>query len=263
VPFTPAHAAAALPLRRFHLVPSALVIGTFAPDLEYFVRLAPGGGWGHTIPGAFGLSLPMGLATLWMFHRFVKRPAMTLLPEALQRRVSPYMRPFRMGGIRRFLQIVTAMLVGIATHLVWDSFTHRNAWLFERLPFLKRGVPFPHLEYMPFYDLFQYGSSFLGLLALAWWLERWIARTRPVGEACTPKRSSGQKWRLGLWLIFVATAFAVARALWGVGIPRTIYERPEFAGQIAVTFFAVAWWELVVMGISDSAHSPGYTRAQR
>jgi hypothetical protein len=37
VPFTLAHGAAALPFRRFHLVFSALLVGTFAPDFEYLV----------------------------------------------------------------------------------------------------------------------------------------------------------------------------------------------------------------------------------
>ena len=39
MPFTLAHAAAALPLRRFKLVWSALVIGSFAPDFWLFMGL--------------------------------------------------------------------------------------------------------------------------------------------------------------------------------------------------------------------------------
>jgi|HubBroStandDraft_1064217.scaffolds.fasta_scaffold451974_2 hypothetical protein len=58
MPFTLAHAAAALPFRRLHLVWSGLVIGTFAPDLEYFVRFSPNDGYGHTLVGALVLSLP-------------------------------------------------------------------------------------------------------------------------------------------------------------------------------------------------------------
>ena len=39
MPFTPAHVAAALPFRRTRLIWSALIVGTIAPDLEYYVRL--------------------------------------------------------------------------------------------------------------------------------------------------------------------------------------------------------------------------------
>ena len=39
MPFTLSHAAAALPFRRTRLIKSALVIGCFAPDFEYFIPL--------------------------------------------------------------------------------------------------------------------------------------------------------------------------------------------------------------------------------
>ena len=65
MPFTIAHAAAALPLRKTRLVLSALVIGTMVPDLQYFLRMAPDDRYGHSLRGALLLSLPLGLLTLW------------------------------------------------------------------------------------------------------------------------------------------------------------------------------------------------------
>jgi Domain of unknown function (DUF4184) len=61
VPFTLAHGAAALPFRRLHLVFSGLLVGTFAPDFEYFLRLSPDDGFGHTLLGTFVLTLPLAL----------------------------------------------------------------------------------------------------------------------------------------------------------------------------------------------------------
>jgi hypothetical protein len=74
VPFTLAHGAAALPFRRLHLVFSGLLVGTFAPDFEYFLRLSPDDGFGHTLLGTFVLTLPLALLVLWLFHTFVKLP---------------------------------------------------------------------------------------------------------------------------------------------------------------------------------------------
>src|SRR5579859_6852423 len=111
MPFTPAHAAAALPFRRSRLVLSALIVGTLAPDFEYFLRFAPGGGWGHTFAGAFLLSLPLALAVLWMFHAVVKAPLMQLFPDALRQRIPA--KPFRFGRPSRFLLIGVSALVGI------------------------------------------------------------------------------------------------------------------------------------------------------
>ena len=85
MPFTLAHAAAALPFRRTRLILSAVVVGTFAPDFEYFLRLVPGGHFGHTLPGVFVLDLPLSLVVLWLFHTYMREPIMTLLPEPIQR----------------------------------------------------------------------------------------------------------------------------------------------------------------------------------
>src|SRR5436305_117206 len=116
VPFTPAHAAAALPFRRSRLIFSALLIGTFAPDFEYLLRLAPRGRFGHTLQGALELTLPVALLVLWAFHSFIKQPVAMLLPEALRRRLPNATDKFRFGGPARFLLIIVSILVGIATH---------------------------------------------------------------------------------------------------------------------------------------------------
>ena len=125
VPFTPAHGAAILPFLRFGLVPSALLVGAFAPDYEYFIRLGPNGRYGHTFPGVFLLTLPLALVVLWLFHSFVKAPAVRLLPEGIQRRLGDEIREFRFGGAGTFALIVCSLLLGIATHL--HSLRHYSA----------------------------------------------------------------------------------------------------------------------------------------
>ena len=70
-------------------MPSAVVVGTFAPDFEYFLRLAPDGRFGHTLLGSFALTLPLALLVLWLFHTLVKVPLVQLLPEAIQRVFRP------------------------------------------------------------------------------------------------------------------------------------------------------------------------------
>jgi hypothetical protein len=134
MPFTLAHAAAALPLRGSRLVWSALVVGTFAPDFEYFLRFAPDDGYGHTVPGTFVLTLPLAILTLWLFHAFVERPLIELLPDAVRRRLPNNLNKFRFAGPPRFAMIVLSVLAGIATHLMWDSFRIRTrgptSWLY-------------------------------------------------------------------------------------------------------------------------------------
>ena len=117
MPFTLAHAAAALPFRRSSLVVSALIIGTMAPDFEYFLRLRADHGFGHTLKGAFLMTLPLALFVLWTFHAFVKRLVADLLPDRLQRRLTGHLDGFRFWGTGRTAVIVGSILLGISTHL--------------------------------------------------------------------------------------------------------------------------------------------------
>lgn len=87
VPFTLSQAAAALPFRHTRLIWSAVVVGCFAPDFEYFLRLAPKGGFGHTLLGMFVLDLPVALLVVWLFHRFAKEPLYVWLPDGVRQRV--------------------------------------------------------------------------------------------------------------------------------------------------------------------------------
>ncbi|HZD33054.1 MAG TPA: DUF4184 family protein, partial [Candidatus Angelobacter sp.] len=93
MPFTLSHAAASLPFRRFKPVWPALVIGTFAPDLEYFVRVSDEDRSGHHFPFVLLFTLPFALLVLWVFEWVVKRPAIGLLPSQLQHRLQDKLEP--------------------------------------------------------------------------------------------------------------------------------------------------------------------------
>ena len=88
-----------------------------APDFEYFLRLRADHGFGHTLKGAFLLTLPLALLVLWTFHAFVKRLVADLLPDRLQRRLTGHLDGFRFWGTGRTAVIVGSILLGISTHL--------------------------------------------------------------------------------------------------------------------------------------------------
>ena len=121
MPFTLSHAAAALPLRRLNLVWSAFVIGSMAPDFPYIVGNVAYRSWGHDFPGVIEFTLPASIFALWLFHAAIKRPVTTLLPSGVQRRLSRQLGDFKFGGPGRFAAILFSVVLGIATHLVWDG----------------------------------------------------------------------------------------------------------------------------------------------
>ena len=252
VPFTLAHAAAALPFRRWHLVPSALVIGTFAPDFEYLLRLSPRGRFGHTLVGSFVFTLPLALAVLWIFHSFVKRPAAMLLPEAIQRRLQDHLDEFRFGGVARFILITASILLGIATHLLWDSFTHSTAWPYHHWLLLRRSFALPIVGSLPLYKIFQHGSTVLGLSILSIWLLRWYRTTEPCGPL-TRTLSLRRKAAVIALVVTVALVGATTRALVGVGMTNGRFVLNKFVVQSVVTAMALVWWQLVAYGLAFRA----------
>ncbi len=86
MPLTFAHPAAVLPFSRkskyIHF--SALVLGSMAPDFEYFLRGRPIGEIGHTFVGFFLFNLPLVLFIYLIYQRFIQQPIMSHLPEFLQ-----------------------------------------------------------------------------------------------------------------------------------------------------------------------------------
>lgn len=247
VPFTLSHIAAAVPFRRKRLVLSAVVAGTMAPDFEYFVRLSPGGGWGHSIVGAFCLSLPLGLAVLWLFHAVVKFPAVALLPRCVECRLATSLRPFRFRG--RILLIVTSLLAGIATHLAWDSFTHSQMWLYHHWAFLRGYVRVPVHGSMRTYKFLQYISSLAGGIVLVWWFLDWYRHAQPGPQPLRSTLSPSQKALIVSSMFLLSGAGGILRALLRYGVPHSHAFLADFAGVMIVTTGALLWWQLVAWGV--------------
>jgi hypothetical protein len=164
VPFTLSHPAAVLPLAKHPLVPSALVAGSVAPDLFWFVPRLPGVGLTktHEFASVLWLDPLLALALLAVFHGLLKRPLLALAPKPLAERLPRRFRWRRPGWL------AVSLVLGAATHVGWDAFTHENAGL----PFLR----IPIVTGVDVGRLLQLLSTLAGAAVLAWWLVRWYRR---------------------------------------------------------------------------------------
>jgi len=249
VPFTLAHAAAALPFRRTNLILSAVVVGTFAPDFEYFVRLAPGGNLGHTLPGALFLDLPLSLVVLWLFQAFMKEPMVALLPDPIQRRILLAPRTFRFWGPERLALIICSVLIGVGTHILWDSFTHSSFWLYHHWTVLSQTVRLPMLGTVQYYKLFQHGSTVVGSAFLLIWLLHWHRTTTPSQRPPVRQFSLALKRVLLAFPTFIAFIGAMIRAFVGVGTPNSPRMVEVFLGEAIITAVTLIWLQLLAYGI--------------
>jgi hypothetical protein len=213
VPFTLAHAAAALPLRRLKLVWSAFVIGSFAPDFWLFLGLPARHHESHDLRHLLIFALPMALLVLWLFHRVVKRPLVELAPEGLRLRLAAHMGRFEFAGLRRFSAIVGSICIGMATHIAWDSFTHPYTWVFEHWAWLRQPehvLVFGEPRVIIHCQVLQLVSSVIGCAALAIWFAGWYRSASPVSAARTPVFDPG--WRVIICLLMLSLPWIAA--LW-------------------------------------------------
>lgn len=127
MPFTLAHPAAVLAFSRGPLVPSALVMGSMAPDLSYYVPLpwlVPGEDLltsTHHASSVFWLDPLLALVMLVVFHGLLKRPVVALLPPAAAGRVWQSAERFTWRRAVAAWWIALSLVIGAATHVAWDS----------------------------------------------------------------------------------------------------------------------------------------------
>ncbi|WP_405661369.1 DUF4184 family protein [Streptomyces sp. NBC_01166] len=225
MPFTLSHAAAVLPgIRRSgtgrgSLVASALVAGSFAPDLTYYAdTVVPGamefGEVTHAVWGVFTVDVLVtgALVALWLLLR---EPLVALLPVAARGRVHTFVRGRRREPGRPVLRgavwFVVSAVIGSGTHVVWDAFTHHDRWGTELIPVLGRSVG-GH----PVFQIVQYGSSAVALVVLAWFTHTGLRRTGPVAApASVPVLSRAERgWAAALLVLCVLLGVVHRCARW-------------------------------------------------
>lgn len=191
----------------------------------------------------------MGLATLWLFHHGVRDSFVQLLPIPLQRRLAPYQQDFRFSGLRRFTMIVASMLLGIVTHLVWDSFTHANSWPYDHWAFLRHWVRLPFHRMWQVCGVLQYVSSLAGCGILLLWLVYWYRNADPSHKPLNPTIPAGQRWAILAIVAIVALVGGIVRA--EIANYRAAYSLSlgKMGNEALCAAIAVAWWQLVLFGV--------------
>jgi len=136
------------------------------------------------VAGAFYICLPSALAVLWLFQRVLKLPLISLAPNSLQPRLVRFAEPFRFGPAKRFGWILVSLLLGIFSHLLWDSFTHGRGYMAQHLALLPTEPLAQYGIYRPLYNLLQHLSSLVGVGILVTAYYRWSerAQAQPIPE---------------------------------------------------------------------------------
>lgn len=167
MPFTPAHAVVSLPfVKRMRAISVfGLVIGSMAPDFEYFLRLKPASMGGHTITGMFFLNLPLCILLAILYMNVLEDGLIQLLPDFLAKKWPRFGRNVRTYALAEWLNFIFWTLAGMLTHIGWDAFTHKTGAMVGTIPVLTHSVDLMGKD-IPVYKMLQHGSTLLGLLSI-------------------------------------------------------------------------------------------------
>ncbi|UKN01443.1 DUF4184 family protein [Paracrocinitomix mangrovi] len=169
MPFTFSHPAIILPLTKInkkYISATALVAGSMAPDFEYFINMRMIQRHGHTISGMFYYDLPLAILLCFVFHLFIRDALIKYTPIPFKKQLNNY---YNFDWLTRFkkyyLTIIISALIGVCSHLFWDSFTHANRYFVELIPFLRESSSVLGYTFSN-YTCAQYISSLIGALAI-------------------------------------------------------------------------------------------------
>lgn len=258
MPFTLAHPAAAVPLQRFGLPLSALIVGSLMPDLPYFLFQTTSRQFAHSLAGIFIFCVPVGLLVLVVFHRLLKEPTLQLLPLEHRRKLQSVSGPFDFWPLPRLFTICLALLAGALTHVVWDSFTHADGWA------VRHEILFTVRIYtLPIHRILQHGGTIFGLVFLDWFYWRWW-RSAPETEAATGQIEEPvrRRWIIAATTIFLALTVVSAWGKMAPKVPWVVVLRDTAIPSMSVLLIEwlafCVWWRLRARRQSDltSCSSP-------
>jgi hypothetical protein len=208
--FPLAHPAAVLPFRRHNLKWlnfSALVIGSLVPDLGYL--FPKGSRFTHQVLGSILFGLPVGLLILAAFYA-MRTPLVVRMPVRARQSLLPLCR--RSPGT--VWVAVLSLIVGISTHVLWDSVTHPDGWLVGHIPVLFSPVMHFDGRTARVCTVLWYSSSFVGVGWLFMAFEKWKqnAFTAVGGNVETGKQTVQDALVLAILVMPISLAHHLIRS---------------------------------------------------
>lgn len=212
MPWTVAHAAAVLPLRRIGRLELPLLglgLGSMSPDFGYYVGRFDLAAFAHSAFGALVFCAPATLLLALVVIRcreLLSAPLPQPHRAAIEALESPEWR-----SLPGALRIALAGLIGALTHIAWDAFTHSYGPAVQAMPWLQSEVGAVAGRPLQLYNLLQHLSTLFGVTVLFVAYRRWL--TGNPAALAARSDPSGRAWA---WLAGCAVASAAAGFGWSI-----------------------------------------------
>jgi hypothetical protein len=169
MPFTFSHPAILLPFfknKKYSI--TALIVGSMAPDFEFFFRMRTQSEISHTFLGLLLIDLPLAIIVTFLFHGIIKKPFLANSPVFIQSRLVELNHSNWFEYFRKNKRIVfLSFFLGAFSHFLLDSLSHWDGYMVQRVSFFNK-VFFS----FPLYEWIQYSTSVIGLVIVVWYFFR-------------------------------------------------------------------------------------------
>ena len=115
---------------------------------------------GHTFAGFVWFNLPLVILVYFIYQLFVHETLFNHLPNCLQ---DSYTKRIDSNGVVKVVVFCYSALLGMITHVVWDSFTHINGYMVLKFPKIFTYSTNIYGFSIPLYKFLQHGGTLLGL----------------------------------------------------------------------------------------------------
>ena len=114
----------------------------------------------------FWFDLPLTIILAFVFHLILRDSLIDNLPSSLNRRLVTFkifnwLKYFK----ENYFVVIISCIIGGATHILWDSFTHENGQFVQSLEGLRNTLTIAGYS-IPIYKLLQHFSTIIGALII-------------------------------------------------------------------------------------------------
>ena len=166
--FSFAHQAIVLPIaekNKKYFNNIGLIIGTMAPDFEYFLAFKPYSKIGHSIIGMFTINIILSFLVYLYYIRY-KNVFIVNLPNIFSNRLGfIYRDRGKLKDLKEIAVFIYSLLIGMTTHIIWDSFTHINGFFVFHSRFLNVMI-----FNIPIYKYLQHLSTLVGFCIIIYFI---------------------------------------------------------------------------------------------
>lgn len=200
-----------------------------APDLPYYLPLPVNWSTTHSAAGVVGIDLVLGLVAFAVWQLLLAPVAVALAPESVRARLAPDLPvppSQHVTSVRAAALVVGSLLVGAATHVLVDEFTHADRWGTDHIAWLasQQGP-------LEGYRWLQYAGGLLGAALLMWVVGRWWREASPApGAQRIPALGPGTARVVIGAVVAVSLAGAVAGVASGDSVREALFLMATWGG---------------------------------